>query len=179
MPTGIGPSPKLGESTMPNSGNDTPDRTSMTQRLAFERSWPYLLGIVSALLFRLFAWNVPAPDGVRAVLSATEDLAGTMGALMGAAAGILVAVGGSQFTKQLKQAGAYRGIVRYMLTSTGWLIASAVISVASLWPNWSSWRWWQPYAILTWLFVATTALATLVRVLLLFSKIMERIADDY
>jgi hypothetical protein len=102
-----------------------------------------------------------------------------MGAFMGAAAGILIAVSGSQFIKQLKQAGAYGVIVQYMLTSAGWSIASAVISVASLGPSWSSPQWWQPYVITVWLFIAATALGTLVRVLLLFSKIMRCIADDY
>jgi hypothetical protein len=164
---------------MPNSGNDTRARTPITRGLAFERSWPYLLSTSSVLLFRLFAWNVPAPNGFSAVLSATEDLAGTMGAFMGAAAGILVAVSGSQFTKQLKQAGTYGVIVQYMLTSTGWLVTSAVVSTASLGPSWPSPQWWQPYAIALWLFVGTTALATLVRVLLLFSKIMKCISDDY
>ncbi|SRR6266568_2495527 len=172
-------SPEHGENSMSNSGEDIPEKNRVSWPLAFERSWPYLVGILTAITYRLFAWNIIAPAGFNATLSAVEDFAGTMAGFMATAVGILVAVSGSRFTRQAKQAGVYTNVVQYMLTSMGWLSASAVLSMFYLSLDLpTSKPWWGPHAMITWISVAMIALATLIRVLRAFSKMMKYIAED-
>ena len=179
METVTAQSLKRGENTIKTSERGTlPAPRSITRGLAFERSWPYLFGLTVTVVYCLIAWRIPVAPGFRDVLTTTAGLAGNLAGFLAATAGILTTVSGSEFMQQAKQAGVYENLVQYLLTSMGWCIAIAVLSILSLYFDWSHIGSSRHIIVLCWVALGSTALAMIIRVMLAFSRLMKYIAKS-
>lgn len=98
-----------------------------------------------------------------------------------AAASILVTVKdreSSWYVKRAREAGVYDSLIRYLLVAMAWCLSVSVISVAGLAydPRWN--LDWYPYAATVWVFLATAALGTTIRVIRLFLLLLRLIASE-
>jgi hypothetical protein len=154
----------------------------MTRGKAVEKVWPYIVAII-ALIVYLFYWQPthPLQPNLRDVLTPMVSFGASLAGFMLAAASILITVRdreSSWYVKRAKEAGVYASLIRYLLVAMTWCLTTSVMSVAGLAydPRWN--LWWYPYATTLWLFTATVALGTTVRVIRIFTLLIRLVASE-
>lgn len=89
----------------------------------------------------------------------------------------LVAVDNRWIIRRAKEAGAYKLLIRYLVSATRWCLCAAVISAIGLLfdPIWN--LPWYRYALSVWALIAAGTVVAIGRVLLVFSEILLALGD--
>lgn len=177
MPTVIEPSEKHGLKIAMNSEPDS-SRSPISRAKAWEESWPYVGGILAAGAYEFWGRALAVSPNLKDVFSAVVNVAALFAAFFLTSAAILVSLKDSWFKQRAIEAGTYVALVGYMLTAMGWSIATAVVTTLGLLLNFTWHIWWYEHALAAWLFVIVTTLGTSVRVLRIFSVLMQYISRE-
>lgn len=145
-----------------------------------ERHYPWLGGLVSAGVCYWLLRTSTIPPGTKDLLASFLNVAAIMIGFLVTAKSILLSIDDKWIIQRSKEAGAYEMLVSYLVAATYWWLITALLSalgVALVPPTLQDWQHIIAVRLFSfWIFAASTAILTALRVLTIYSSILRSVS---
>jgi hypothetical protein len=144
-------------------------------KASFERHYPLVGGGVVALGYLLLhkTFDFVSRDALTNLFTAMVSVSAITVGFLATAQSILFSLENKRVTKFLKDAGAFKSLVDYMMDAINLSFVLAALSAFALLVDPKVHRWWYPFGFAIWLFILSFAGLAYYRVVRIFTEILR------
>jgi hypothetical protein len=149
--------------------------------LAWEKKYPYILGILPTGAYYLFLRNQPFPTNLPNVFNGVLTVSAIAIGFFATAKAIIVSVEDSRvLIRALKQANMYDDFLGYVTSTINWSFVLAGLTAVYLVFDFATHETWKVVIFGIWIFVATTSGFLYFRAIRVLSSTLDRhqVGDD-
>jgi hypothetical protein len=144
-------------------------------KAAFERRYPLVGGGIVAFGYLLMykRFDFVSRDALPNLFTAMVSVSAIAVGFLATAQSILFSLENKRVTQFLKDAGAFKSLVDYMMEAIHLSFVLAALSAFALLVDAKAHRWWCPFGFAIWLFILSFAGLAYYRVVSIFANILR------